>query len=94
MTRRTIIALLAVASTAVLAATAFGQSSSDDLSMVSLVQRNDATATPSGQAFYVTSKDGKLDPWILNLIARKGYRVVRQPEHVLQRLRASGRGSE
>jgi histidinol phosphatase-like PHP family hydrolase len=76
MKRRVIIALVAAALTAMLIPAAFGQPERHDQSMVSLSARNQAMATSRGQAFYVNTRYGELDPWIANLIARAGYRVV------------------
>ena len=73
---RIVIALVAAALTAMLIPAAFGQPERHDQSMVSLSTRNQATVTSRGQAFYVDARYGELDPWIANLIARDGYRVV------------------
>jgi len=76
MKRRIVIALLAIAPTATLAPTAFGHATGHDPVMANLLARSHAATASPGKAFYVSGKGGQLDPWILNLIARKGYRVV------------------
>jgi len=78
MKRRIIIALVTAALTAMLVPTAVGQPRATVLrkAKAGALARSRATSGPRGQAFYVSTRYGKLDPWVVNLIARNGYRVV------------------
>jgi len=75
MKRWIITALFAAALTAMLIPAAFGQPR-PDRSTPDRSLRKQAMTEFRGQAFYMNTRYGALDPWIANLIAREGYRVV------------------
>ena len=75
MKRWIITALFTAALMAMLGPGAFAQPR-PHRSMAGGLARKQTMTRFRGQAFYMNTRYGELDPWIANLIAREGYRVV------------------